>query len=712
MPRPSDAHTERALRLIKKVLVRDFTTLIDMDDYEGRQPAEREKAFHSRALAALALRGVTGWEDDVELARCVIDGRDDHGIDAIAVSETSGEIWLVQSKWSAAGNAGFDQAAALKFVRGWRLLDRHEYDRFNERVRKMADRVRAVLDGFHPKVHFVIALTGPGDLHPDVLSVLDEEFGEPNGFGITLDHEVISTRRLMEQIRIEEAPEDHPIQVRMQQWLRRNHPIELYQGFVSADQVAAWYSVAGNHLFRHNIRDFLGGTKVNTEIQGSATVDPELFVYQHSGITVICDSLESRFPEGRYQSDPVVLTLRGASVIDGAQSVTSLHRALLENPEAIRDANVSVNVICTGGHTDASALATRITHSRNRQNRVEDRDFVSLDETQSLLREEFALRDLHYTYRRGEPDPAPEQGCSVVEAAVALACAHPNPVLAVQAKQNVEILWGQGDNGTYGMLFNPGLSASQTWGSVLVRRAVGDRLHQTAKGLRGRASDLADRGDLLLTHLVFQCVDRKNMDADDYDWDMTAISAAELTDRALPWLLHHLDTEYGSDSKSALTRTLADPRRCRQLATLTLRDLRSGANPPPISTEYRAKAHKRTRKARRPNSVTILLNAGVLADGTQLEYQPTSAPESAAVGPWLQEDPSRSRATWTSNRKFPLLWEADGKYYSPSGLAMWMYELAAWENAPLAVQGPARWYIDGEQMATLAGRIYQEMGEE
>lgn len=716
MQRPDDVRTERALRQIKAILQRDFSGLIDMSDFEGRQAPQRESAFLSRGLAALATRGVTGWHGDdrnEKAAACVIDGRDDFGIDAIAVSENTSEIWLVQAKWSHKGRAGLDQAAALKFVRGWKRLERHEYDRFNSRVtEEMAGRIRAVLKNFQAKVHFVVALTGPEELHPDVLDVFEEEFKETNGFGLDLDLQVIGTGRLWEQIRVEEAPQAQPIRATMRQWLYEHKPVELYQGFVRANEVAAWLSTAGRHLFRSNIRDFLGTTEVNSEIAGAVTSDPELFLYLHSGITVICESLETNFDGPRRQDNPVDLTLHNASVIDGAQSVTSLHRAFLDDPDALAEALVSVNVICTGKGDGSSELPARITHARNRQNPVRDRDFVSLDPTQSLIGEEMSIRGLQYTYRRGEPDPAPEQGCSVVEAATALACAHSNPRLAVEAKQNVETLWDRSESGTYGLLFGEKLGAPQLWGSVQLRRAVGNRLHELSTKLRGRAFDLAERGDLLITHLVFQCVDRKEMNSDEYDWDEALAQAVPLTDRALPWLLHHIDATHGPTAPASITRVLSDPKRCRELVELTLRDIRAGAEAPPVSDSYRAKAHQRPRKARRPNSVTILLNAGELGPGTPLEFRPMSSTEEAALRGWLTEDPRRARATWTNNRRYSLLWEFDGKHHSPSGLVMTMYELAGWEESPVAVQGPARWYIEGERMDRRAERIFEELGEE
>ncbi|WP_020379941.1 hypothetical protein [Nocardiopsis alba] len=207
-------------------------------------------------------------------------------------------------------------------------------------------------------------------------------------------------------------------------------------------------------------------------------------------------------------------------------------------------------------------------------------------------------------------------------------------------------------------------------------------------------------------------MDRKEMNSDEYDWEEAVAQAVPLTARVLPWLLHHMDAAHSSTAPASITRILSDPKLCRDLVSLTLRDLRSGSEAPPVSTDYRAKAHQRPRKPRRPNSATILLNAGELGPGTPLEFRPLNNTEEAALRDWLTEDDRRSRATWTNNRRYSLLWEFDGKHHSPSGLVMTMYELAGWEDSPVAVQGPARWYIEGERMDRRAERILEKLEEE
>lgn len=707
--RHGDTHP-RALNQIKHVLNRDFVDLINMDDFENRQPQELEKARLSRAVACLALRGLTDLEDH-EIIECLVDGRKDEGIDAIAISETSREIWLVQAKWSEKGNAGVDKNAALKLMRGWRLIDNNSFDQLNARIQKMEDRLRAVLRDPHARVHLVATVTGSGNLSSEVQEVFDDELAEANGHGLTLDYRVVNTTALWQQIRVEEAPKDVEIQATMKQWVHVTMPTQMYQGIVPADQVARWYGDAGEQLFRKNIRSTLGINDVNAGIVETLREHPEYFLLFHNGITIICDSVETEFPQRRRQDEPVILRMRGASVVNGAQSVTSLHHAGMEDPECVQDADVSVHVICTRGMP--SDLPDQITRTRNRQNQVLERDFVALDETQTHIREEFALLlEKSYAYKRGEADPAPDQGCSVVHAAVALACAHPNTKLAVRAKQNVDTLWERGSDGAYDMLFGEQPGAHQIWGSVRLHRQVVAQAHEVAKEFKGRASDMAERGDFLLAHLIFQMLDPQGIEHEDYDWEGALTKVPELVAIALPWLVHHVDQNY-ADSRSSLTRTLSDPQRCKIIIEKALIDIRAGHPVPKIPESYHRQAQQRSaRKLRRPNSVNVLKDAGVLSNGTRLLFQAMHKTEDQALRAWLTENPLRTQATWTNNRRYPLLWSMDGEQYSPSGLVMHMYSQSGWENSPVSVQGPSRWFIDGTSLTEMAERILADLGEE
>lgn len=307
--------------------------------------------------------------------------------------------------------------------------------------------------------------------------------------------------------------------------------------------------------------------------------------------------------------------------------------------------------------------------------------------------------------KRGEPEPPADNGCSVVTAATALACAHRNPELAVRAKRSTDLLWEEGPQGAYDLLFsrNDLPSAYQIWRSVLLLRKIDDTLHQTRRERQARAEAVAEQGNRLIAHIVFQYLDLDGIDDPDTDWEPVLAQVPDAVRRAASWLIHHLDSQFGTNS--IVASTLANVERCRILVELTLDSMRGG-DIPTLPEDYRPT--RRVPRQRRPNAVTTLIDAGRLADGTRLIYQPTGQPEQEAMSDWLAENPRRGTATWVNQRVRPLLWEFDGKRYSPSGLVQHMYKLAGWAKAPVATQGSTRWYVPGEgtlwelPLATLA----------
>jgi hypothetical protein len=117
----------REVRQVRDALQGEFDGLIDMSDESG--PSEKkEQHFISRALAALVTQKLLGSDRDAAVD-ALVDGRGDGGIDAIAVSDSGTRIWLIQSKWSDKGKAGFGVGEVLKFREGLKFLDERRFDR-------------------------------------------------------------------------------------------------------------------------------------------------------------------------------------------------------------------------------------------------------------------------------------------------------------------------------------------------------------------------------------------------------------------------------------------------------------------------------------------------------------------------------------------------------------------------------------------------------
>jgi hypothetical protein len=563
------------VRHVREALRREFDGLIDLSDFKNRQLFERDQAFLSRSLAALMVRNRTGWESTAA-AKTVIDGRDDHGIDAVASTDSVPRLWLVQAKWSDQGRAGFSVADALKLIEGLRLIDQREFVRFNSRFRRFAEQINSVMRDPHIKIRLVIALMGTQRLSSDVEQCLRDAQAEFNGYGPILEYEVCCAGDIWQIVREDIAEPSIDLVAKMEKWIHLTEPFEAYYGTVSVGEVAQWYADHGDRLFARNIRKPLGLTQVNLNLVETLTQNAESFWYFNNGITVLCDTIEA-VPWSRTSHGPVELRLQGATVVNGAQTVAATHEAIQADAGASGNGCVGVRVISIAGCPDG--FATEVTKATNTQNRVEPRDFVALDPVQSHIREDFAL-SLQKTYvvKRGEMDPSPEAGCSVVHAATSLACAHRNVELVVRAKRDPALLWESGSKGAYRLLFEKPPSAYRIWRSVLLLRAVGATLNYDQGSREGRAAAIAQHGDLLIAHLVLQHAGLSGIDDPDYEWEEILERVPDLTAEMLAWLIHHVDHEFGSTS--FISSTFGNPERCRILVERVLSDLREGRRAP------------------------------------------------------------------------------------------------------------------------------------
>ncbi|MGH3492919.1 MAG: AIPR family protein [Sciscionella sp.] len=678
-----------------------------MRDFEGGSEDGRATAFLSRALAAKAVRRLTGCSS-ADAAAAVIDGRDDYGIDAVAFSSSAPEMWLVQAKWSDRYRGGFDTEAANKLVRGFRQMDEQAFGRFNHRFQAIGDRVREVLADPRCKITLVIAVMGPGELSAEVLEILQDAHRDFNILGRGLMHLVLNGQDFHQAVRDDIAPEPITLKAVMTKgWHWLDTPYEAYYGLVAASELASWHADHRDQLYRSNLRTSLGRTGVNETLVKSLIGNPQDFWYFHNGITVLCTSVTRRFLGKRAVGEPVVLELADASVVNGAQTVTSAHAAFEQDAEAVADAYVSVRIISTlDGPED---FARDITTYTNTQNSIERRDYVAIDPEQLAIREDFWLSlGKDYVLKRGELEPSPDAGCSVVEAATALACAHPNSVYAVRAKSSTNLLWEREQRGTYEVLFGGRPSAYQIWRSVLLLRKVRDELASLHGSLTPRAAAIADDGALLLAHLAFQLVGSEGIADPDSTWETGLDEVPALTGTVLAQLVGAVDDEFGAGSY--ITTTFRNDQRCRVLASRVLQAVRSGEQGPGVATLV---PEKPPRPPRRPNSVTLLVDSERIADGAQLMFTPGSDVEEAALHDWLAADPQRSVASWVNNRKKPLIWAADGEHYSPSGLVTHMWELAEWREAWVAVQGPRQWAVPGEgTLVELAEQIWAELQQD
>jgi hypothetical protein len=488
------------LNQIKSRILEGVGPHIDVSDGNAGQADDLRL---TRGLAAFALVELVGAE---EKAACsaITDGFDDNGIDAIYIDAESSRVYLVQSKWNKSGTGSPALGDVQKFLKGFEDLINAEFDRFNGKVDAMRDNLEAALSD--PNVQFVLVLAHSGQ------EPLSEPGKEAIGNALKDVNDPIETASFVMLSQAElhaflvnsvygKAPD---LNVTLHDWGATQEPFAAYYGQIEATEIADWFQKHNVRLFAKNLRQFLGrGSDVNDSLIETLVNEPTRFWYFNNGITVLCEEV-AKSPKGGTSKKTGHFEFRGVSIVNGAQTVGCIGQAAQDHPGAVADARVIARFISL--EDCPPDFAGEVTRATNTQNRVERRDFVALDAEQDRLATELAIDGKRYAIKSGEKSPPPESGCTVVDATVALACAHPDSDLTVQAKREIGRLWVGADSSggsQYHKLFNPQLTGDRVWKSVQVLRAIDKALDVERSKQTGRERQIGVHGNRLIAHLVF-----------------------------------------------------------------------------------------------------------------------------------------------------------------------------------------------------------------
>lgn len=695
------------IRNLRRRLIERFEPLIDMRDQPWPSDRDKEQALLSRSVAALAVKRETGCADR-DAAESIIDGRRDWGIDAIAVEPATAHgvrhhITLVQAKWSDKANAGFGQSEVDRLFRGLDYLLDLDFNQFNKRIEPHVEALENALDSGSPKITLLLALVTDTDLHPDTRTLIDSEVKKRNWAEEMVEWRVLDLRGLFQEILGEHAERKIDLKAWMEGVGREEHPFSAYYGTISAAEVAGWYGTHDRHLFARNIRDSLD-TDVNEKIRGTLLQEPENFWYFSNGITLLCDRIRKKGKGAFAPGAGAGFVLEGASVVNGAQTVSAMFRAMQRNAASTQRGRVLIRIIslenCPEGFGD------KVTLSTNTQNPIEERDWKSRDPIQTGLRDDFALSlGRTYVVKRGESEPAADSGCTMTEAAIALAATHRRPELAAKAKRDDSQLWEKPNyQEIFGRDINSAPTAHRVWRCVRLVRAVKEALEKLSDNLFGRAASTASNGDLLISHIVFRNLETADLDAEDTEWESRLAQVPELVERTLGWLVATIEATYGRNSQILTTMRTAE--RVRVVARRVLAEMASGA-PTPDNADYRVEERVQGKPARSTNAVSLLVKAERIPVGSVLEFRPVTRPDRQGLSAWLAENPERARATWRNSAAKPLVWSADGQPYAPSTLVRKIRKEAMGNKQQ--VQGTLYWHIPGEgSLVDLAAELRAE----
>lgn len=518
-----------------KVRLNDlYTSKIDLSDVNERPSEEIESYFLTRSFAVYTLQVLGGVEEDKAISS-IVDGFDDNGIDLIHFDSKNKNLWLIQSKFTKNTTGEPENGDLLKFKTGILDLIDLKLSRFNSKVQSKEDEIISALNDPLVKIRIVLAHTGRDGLSEhnertknDLLQDLNDpsELAKFEVFALKHAHKSLVGGLDGEPIKAELA---------LTNWGFIEEPYKAFYGQINAINLAELWSEHRGRLFSDNIRDFIGFSEVNEDIIETIKEEPENFYYFNNGITALCKSIDKKAISGSDRNTGYFVA-EDFKIVNGAQTVGSIGNALDSYRENVEKANLFIKIISLEHCPDE--FGTRITKTTNTQNRIDKKDFVSLDPQQERIKTELALEGITYHFKRSNKSiPSDGTNCSIEEATIALACLNNDVSLAVQAKREIGKLWDDITKKPYTDLFNASLSATQIWRSIQVLRKVTEFLRNKENETENRDKSHYIHSNRFVLHLVFSKMDNQlifnpSSDFDSYLQNDITVIIADLSEKS------------------------------------------------------------------------------------------------------------------------------------------------------------------------------------
>ncbi|UGS22309.1 AIPR family protein [Flavobacterium cyclinae] len=550
---------------IKNYLDKTFKGKIDISDLNPKISEEdKEKNFLSRALSAYSLT-IEAIADVETAALSITDGFDDNGIDAIYFDRSAKTLWLVQSKFIDNGKGGIDNGDVEKFTKGVKKLIDADFSRFNKKINDRKDEILEALDDATVKIQILFAYTGKqlSTHNWDSVNDLLEEQNDTEEVLFFTDFNIDKVYKGLE-IGAGVAPINEDITI--SNWGHIEEPFKSYYGQITGTDLGILWEKYGRRLFTENIRNFLGSSTVNDEIIKTIKTEPDNFIYFNNGITILCENIKKKLLGGSDKSIGA-FTCNGISVVNGAQTLGSIGSLHTTNPDELGKVKVTVKFISL--EDSPVGFGQRITVATNTQNKVEKKDFVSLDTEQARIKIELKLENIEYHYKRtNEKVVADENNFLLEEVGFCLASLFDNVDYSTMVKKESGKLWEDVTKQPYTDLFNQNTSAQKIIKALKIYRYVSKKMDELAWQTDGRERSIFRYGNSFVTHIICQKIN-KSIWADSYpnfdDFFNSTLPA--LTDKYTEQLKNTIETEYPD---SMIVYVLRNYNKCRHLKTLMI----------------------------------------------------------------------------------------------------------------------------------------------
>jgi hypothetical protein len=477
-----------------------FEPHLDLMDLGASDP-ERDQKILTRCLAAMAIYLQAGCTEK-EASESVWDGSDDNGIDAAFFDAATSRVIFVQAKWINKGSGEPEAKDIGTFVKGVKDAVEQDDTHFHKRLQGRFADISLRIGTPGTQVHVVVVSTGASTLAIHGESILNGFLNDLNGDDPQpiASSEIVGLAEIYAGLATDSTQGTVPLDATILEWSFIATPYPAYFGIIDGLQLKTWWKLFGRRLVSGNIRHALGVTDVNTEIRQTAQSSPERFWYFNNGITLVADEAW-KAPAGAASRSAGVFAFKGASIVNGAQTVSSL--ANVDDDSSLGHVRVPIRVVLL--KTAPEGFGDDVTRTNNLQNRVESRDFVAQDAEQKRLRQEMAIEGIDYQVVRSEDAIVSPNACELIEVTTALACACGDSSLAVQIKTGIGRFFADLKKAPYKTLFNPTVSGARAFNATATLRAIEVWIDGKKKTVKksGPAWGVLVHGNRILAAVVF-----------------------------------------------------------------------------------------------------------------------------------------------------------------------------------------------------------------
>jgi len=471
-------------RSVRRVLEQSIEPLIDMSDLAARHSQSELCKFRTaRALAALCIAANAKLSIEDSCAS-VVDESGDEGIDAIAVSLTGREIYLVQSK---TGSGAPSPTEVQKFIDGIKKVLENDWEGFGSKLRKRQDEFEDLLTG-EARVVAIFTTLSTKEPTKKAREKSDRLVKNVNLNGDILEFRYEALRDNFEHRNAGSANSTIEATIRFEQWLSLGDFRSEIVGVVNGQQLADLAIENGDRLFDRNIRSILRGSATNDILYTSIRETPRDFWYFNNGITIVASDIGSDKRSPQPGAEKFILS--NVSIVNGAQTVGSLARAK-HDQLPLNEVFVTVRVVSTKDRD--SDFEQQVTRYTNTQNQIGGKEFVALDPRHQMWKEELEGEGVLYMYKSGSESLSDGRFAlefSLDDATRALAC-YSGIEDAALVKRNIGAFYSDLEKGPYTRIFSSSRTAEEVCNAVRFRAEFERHYSEIIKSYSGKGKPVA-----------------------------------------------------------------------------------------------------------------------------------------------------------------------------------------------------------------------------